>query len=92
MKHVLAALGCLLAATVWAEDFKFDAAEFDKQPFEFGGYFELKTDRSWLNRDGSFYKLNGLARDTLERNTATLKLNAKYTQGIARFNLRANAQ
>lgn len=91
MKRALAALACLLAATAWAEEFKFDAAEFDKQPFEFGGYLELKTDRSWLNRDGSFYTLNSLARDTLERNTATLKLNAKYTRGIAAFNLRANA-
>jgi len=91
MKHVLAALACLLAATAWAEDFKFDAAEFDKQPFEFGGYVEFKADRSWLKRDGSFYTLNGLTRDTLNRNTATLKLNAKYTQGIATFNLRANA-
>lgn len=92
MKRALAALVCLLAATAWAEDFKFDAAEFDRQPFEFGGYVELKTDRSWLRRDGSFYTLNGLARDTMERNSATLKLNAKYTQGIASFNLRANAE
>ncbi|MDP1612161.1 MAG: hypothetical protein Q8M11_13995 [Sulfuritalea sp.] len=91
MKHALALLACLLAAAAWAEDFKFDAAEFDKKPFEFGGYVELKADRSWLNRDGSFYKLNGLTRDTLNRNTATLKLNAKYTQGIATFNLRASA-
>ncbi|MBI3095291.1 MAG: hypothetical protein HYY97_10510 [Rhodocyclales bacterium] len=92
MKRALAALVCLLAATAWAEDFKFDAAEFDRQPFEFGGYLELKADRSWLRRDGSFYTLNGLARDTLDRNSATLKLNAKYTQGIASFNLRANAE
>ena len=92
MKLALAALACLLAATAWAEDFKFDAAEFDKQPFEFGGYLELKTDRSWLRRDGSFYKLNGLARDTLDRNTATLKLNAKYTQGIASLKLSAAAE
>ncbi|MDP2823181.1 MAG: hypothetical protein Q8O52_10985 [Sulfuritalea sp.] len=91
MKRSFAALACLLAATAWAEEFKFDAAEFDKKPFEFGGYVELKTDRSWLKRDGSFYTLNGLARDTLDRNTATLKLNAKYTQGIATFKLSASA-
>ena len=91
MKNSLAALACLLAATAWAEEFKFDAAEFEKKPFEFGGYLELKPDRSWLNRDGTFYKLNSLTRDTLDRNTATLKLNAKYTQGIATFRLRASA-
>lgn len=92
MNRTLALCACLLAATAQAEDFKFDAAEFDKQPFEFGGYLELKTDNSRLNRDGSFYTLNGLARDTLNRNTATLKLNAKYTQGIATFNLRASSE
>ena len=92
MKHALALLACLLAATAWAEEFKFDAAEFDKKPFEFGGYLEFKTDRSALNRDGSFYTLNGVTRGTLERNTATLKLDAKYTLGIATYKLRADAE
>jgi hypothetical protein len=92
MKRSFAALACVLAATAWAEEFKFDAAEFDKKPFEFGGYIEFKPDRSTLNRDGTFYKLNGITRDTLERNTATLKLDAKYTQGIATYKLRADAE
>jgi hypothetical protein len=85
-------LASLLAGVVQAEEFKFDAAEFEKKPFEFGGYFELKTERAWLNRDGSFYALNGLDRSTLDRNTATLKLNAKLTQGIATFKLSADAE
>ncbi|MBI4998938.1 MAG: hypothetical protein HZC22_18965 [Rhodocyclales bacterium] len=92
MKRALALLVALLAAAAHAEKYSFDAAEFDKKPFEFGGYFEFKTERAWLNRDASFYTLNGLDRGTLDRNTATLKLNAKYTQGIATFNLRADAE
>jgi hypothetical protein len=92
MKRALALLVALLAAAAHAEEYSFDAAEFDKKPFEFGGYFEIKTERAWLNREGSFYTLNGLDRGTLDRNTATLKLNAKYTQGIATFNLRADAE
>jgi hypothetical protein len=91
MKSVLL-LACLLAGAAQAEEFKFDAAEFEKKPFEFGGYVEFKTDRSWLNRDGSFYTLNSLVRDSLDRNTGILKLNAKYSQGIAAFNLRASAE
>jgi hypothetical protein len=83
---------CLLAGSAWAEDYSFDAAEFEKQPFEFGGYLEYKADRSWLNRDGAFYALNGLDRSTLDRHAATLKLNAKYTRDIASFNLRADAE
>lgn len=92
MKLICALCACLLAGSAWAEEYSFDTAEFEKQPFEFGGYLEYKPDHSWLNRDGAFYALNGLDRSTLDRNTATLKLNAKYTQGIASFNLRADAE
>jgi hypothetical protein len=87
-----AVLACLLATTAQAEEFTFDASEFEKKPVEFGGYLELKADRAWLNPSGSFYKLNGLDRGTLDRNTATLKLNAKFTQGVASLNLRAAAE
>ena len=92
MRRALALLACLLAGTVQAEEFSFDASEFEKKPFEFGGYLEFKPERAWLNPSGSFYKLNGLDRNTLDRNTATLKLNAKFTQGIASLNLRASAE
>ena len=96
MKRALMLLACLLAtAGAWAEEFSFDATEFEKKPFEFGGYIEFKPDRSWLNRDGAFYKLNyynRAAADTLDRNSGTLKLNGKYTQGIATVNLRADAE
>ena len=96
MKRTALLLACLLAAAgAWAEEFSFDATEFEKKPFEFGGYIEFKPDRSWLNRDGAFYKLNFYNRspsDTLDRNSGTLKLNGKYTQGITTVNLRADAE
>lgn len=92
MKTALALCACLLAGTAWAEEFTFDTAEFEKKPFEFSGYFELKSERAWLNQDSSLYKLNGPNRDTLDRNTGTLKLNAKYTQGIASLNLKGSAE
>lgn len=88
-------LGCLLAAGVQAEEFKFDAAEFDKKPFEFGGYLELKQERAWLNPDGALYKLNfynRAPRDTLDRTAATLKLDGKFTRDDLVFRFRANAE
>ena len=91
MKAALLA-ACLLAGTAQAEEFSFDAGEFEKKPFEFGGYLEFKAERAWLNRDSSNYRLNGLSRDTLNRNTATAKLNAKLTQGMASLNLRGSAE
>lgn len=95
MKRALMLLAWLWAAMAQAEEFSFDATEFEKKPFEFGGYLEFKPDRSWLNRDGAFYKLNfynRAASDTLDRNSGTLKLNAKYTQGITTVNLRADVE
>jgi len=94
-RATLLTLAWLPAASVAAEEFSFDATEFEKQPFELGGYLEFKPDRAWLNRDGAFYKLNFYNRatpDTLDRNTGTLKLNGKYTQGIASINLRADVE
>lgn len=99
MKPALRRLGALLA--LWcslagaAEEFSFDASEFAKKPFEFGGYIELKPDYSWLNRDGAFYKLNFYdrsPRETLDRAAATLKLNGKYTKGDFTFNLRGDVE
>ena len=69
-------LATVLSFGAHAQEFSFDASEFEKKPFEFGGYFEFKAERAWLNPSGSFTKLNGLDRNTLDRNTATLKLNA----------------
>jgi len=83
---------CLQTSAVQAEEFSFDASEFEKKPFEFGGYVEFKAERARLNRDSSFYQLNSLNGDTLDRTAATLKLNAKYTQGIASLNLKGSAE
>lgn len=91
MRRVLL-LAAALSLGAQAEEFSFDSSAFEKKPFEFGGYLELKADRAWLNPSGSFYKLNGLDRGTLDRNTATLKLNAKFTQGVASLNLRGAAE
>lgn len=91
MKRLLLAL-CLWISAAQAEDFSFDVSEFERKPFEFGGYLELKSERAWLNRAGSFYQLNGLERGTLDRNSAAFKLNAKYIQGITSVNLRASAE
>lgn len=94
-RATLLTLAWLSAASVAAEEFSFDATEFEKKPFEFGGYLEFKPERSWLNQNGAFYKLNfynHTGQDTLDRNTGTLKLNGKYTQGIASINLRADAE
>ena len=77
-----------------AEEFKFDAAEFEKKPYEFGGYAELKQEAFRLNPDGAFYKL-GFAgqpqRETLDRTTGTLQLEGRLRHGIGTFDFRSQS-
>jgi hypothetical protein len=64
--------------------YTFDATQYEKKPFELGGYLELKLDAFKLNRGSAFYGLNfaGQAqRETLDRLSAILKLNAKARAG-----------
>lgn len=71
-------------AALAAESYTFDAAQFEKKPFELGGYVELKADHFELNRGGAFYELNFAGkprRETLDRATATLKLTGKARAG-----------
>ena len=47
MKYAAASLTLLLAAAApaQAEEFSFDAKEFEKKTFEFGGYLEAKQEK-----------------------------------------------
>jgi len=92
-----AAAGLLLAqaAGAWAaESFSFDASQFEKKPFEFGGYVEFKEDHSRLNQDGAIYLLNFYddPRRTYDQTTLTLKPTGKLRYGDASLNFRADAK
>ncbi|MBS1219217.1 MAG: hypothetical protein H6R21_2350, partial [Proteobacteria bacterium] len=54
-----------------AQDFTFDASEFEKKPFELGGYIELKLQHYQLNQDSTLYKLGfyNQPRDSLDQTT-----------------------
>lgn len=89
----LAAMLAAAAAAHAAEEFTFDASQFEKKPAEFGGYIELKHESFALNRDGAFYTLNFLRqpqRSTLDRTTTTFKPGAKLRAGFATLNLRGH--
>lgn len=72
----------LLAAALpaSAEEFTFDASEFEKKTFESGGYFEAKQEALNLRPDRSAYSLtypDEGKRDWLGRSTGTLELTGK---------------
>jgi len=77
-----------------AENYSFDASEFEKKPFELGGYLELKQEAFSLNRAGTFYRLGYYGqpqRERLDRSTATLQLTGKLRHGIGTFDFRTHS-
>ena len=75
----------LLAAPAAAQDeYTFDVAQFEKQPFELNGYAELRLERFALDRDAALYQLNFFDRESrthLNRATGALELPGLYRRG-----------
>jgi hypothetical protein len=88
-------LALLLAgAGAVAEEYSFDASEFEKKPYEIGGWAQLKQERFAFDRRAAFYKLNTFGqpqRDDLDRTSATLQLAGKLRHGIGTFDFRTNS-
>ena len=88
-------LGLLFAAMGAGaqEEPAFDASQFEKKPFELGGYVQLRQESFSLDRSAAFYKLgfyNEPQRKSLDRTTGTLQLAGKLRQGISTFDFRLN--
>ena len=96
MKPAAALILLLVAAApALAEDFTFDASEFEKKTFEFGGYVEAKQEALQLRPDRSAYALTypGEAdRNWMGRSTGTLELNGKLNLDQIVADLRMRAQ
>lgn len=86
----------LLAASAAAQDeYSFDISQFEKKPFELGGYAELRAERFWLERQAALYQLNFFdeeARSHLNRAAGVLELTGLYRRGIAIFQATAHGE
>jgi hypothetical protein len=91
-------LACLLAAHAHAQEFKFDASQYERKPYELTGYVELKLEHLDLNRDGAFYDLNflgGPQRDRVDRYGIVFKPSLRLQAGdslTANFRAHLEAQ
>ena len=77
-----------------ADEYSFDAAAFEKKPFELGGFVQFKQEDSALNRDGAFYQLGYFGqpqRASLDRSTATVELTGKLRGGIGTFDFHSHS-
>jgi hypothetical protein len=87
---LLLALHTALAAD---QGYSFEASEFAKKPYEFGGYLEAKPQYFWLNPGSAGYNLaypNG-APSSVHGVTGTLELYGKYTVDIASVRFRTHS-
>ena len=96
MKRRAAALGfgMTLAVQAGAEEFTFDASEFEKKTFEFSGYLEQKEEGLRMRTDSPGYKLaypGSEQRTHLLRNTTTLELSGKLNLDPVVVDARAQA-
>lgn len=95
MRALAVCVLALAAATApAAEEFNFDAAEFQKKPFELGGYVELRQQHYTLNQDGALYSLNFYRqpRSALDQTTLTLKPSGVARRGSFSVNFRAHLE
>jgi hypothetical protein len=78
-----------------ADEYSFDSSEFEKKPFELGGWAQLKYEGFTLNQSGALYKLNYYGqpqRQTLGRTTGTLELIGKVRHGIGTFDFHTHSE
>ena len=83
-----------LAVPAAAEDFTFDASEFEKKTLEFSGYLEQKEEGLKMRSDSPGYKLaypGEEQRNHLLRNTTTLELSGKLNLDPVVVDVRAQA-
>jgi hypothetical protein len=82
------------AATAADDEYRFEASEFAKKPYEFGGYLEAKPQYFRLNPGSAGFNLtypNGSPGNTVDGITGTLELVGKYTAGIAAVRFRTHS-
>ena len=83
---------CLLTVAIWAdgataqETFDFDVGQYQKTPFEWNGYLELRPERAWLDEDAALAQIQfsgGAVPATRDRVNGALELSGLYRHGIA---------
>ncbi len=93
-RAVMLAFSAVMAAPAWAEEFTFDASEFEKKPFEFSGYLEQKEEGLKLRSSSPAYSLAYPGRSSqnhLLRSTTTLEMAGKLNLDPVVVDVRAQA-
>lgn len=93
-RGVLVALLLVLRTALAADQgYSFEASEFAKKPYEFGGYLEADPQYFWLNPGSAGYNLNypNGAPSSVHGVTGILELYGKYAVDIASVRFRTHS-
>ena len=76
-----------ISLNTFAEDYSFDIGEYEKKPYDWSGYAELKHEQFNLNQDGSLYKLNYFddPQSSVNRSSGVVELEGNYHFDKTRF-------
>ena len=94
LRRATSVLIVTLSLPAVAEEFKFDASEFEKKTFEFSGFLEQKEEGLKLRSASPAYSLaypDKSAQDHLLRSTTTLELGGKLNLDPVVVDVRAQA-
>lgn len=83
-RALILALALAGGGALHAETFTFDASEFEKKPFEFGGYLEARVETLRLDSEAVVYRLNAFGRaprESLDRLAVAGDIEGRFSRG-----------
>lgn len=96
MQWLAGSLLCVFMLLAQAEEFGFDITQYEKKPFELGGYLEVKPEYLRFNQDAALYQLNFPVADEQPssdaRYSGALELEGLYRFGPSSLNFRGHAE
>ena len=94
--RLLAALAgaCLAGAALAQDDHKFDVGQFEKKPYEFGGFLEAKVERQRLDAGAALYPLQfpGVTEPYNDRSSAVAELSGTLRRDSLRAQFLAHGE
>lgn len=95
LRSCLVVGGVLATGVAWgADEYSFDASEYEQKTLELGGWTQFKQESLKLNPAAAGYRLGYLGqpqRRSIDRSTVTLELVGKLRQGIGTFDLHTHS-
>ena len=89
------AAACLAGVALGQQDeYKFDVGQFEKKPYELGGFLEAKGERQWLDPGAALYPLQfqGVSGPTNDRASAIAELTGTLRRDALRAHFLAHGE